>query len=195
MRKDHTEIVCIIDRSGSMAAIKNDAIGGFNTFIDNQKKLPGTASVTLVLFNDMCQTLYDNIAIDKVNQLASDNYIPACTTALLDAIGTTIDSIGKRLSMTPENDRPGKVIICILTDGQENASVSYSKSRIKEMIEHQRDKYAWEFCYLGANQDSFSEAGKIGIARGMTANFVPDSMGTQCAYSAMNLMATKYRQN
>lgn len=192
-KTNHTEIVCIIDRSGSMESIKNDAIGGFNTFLDAQKKVPGTASVSLVLFDNEYLNPIKNQDIKAVEPLTSKTFVPRGGTALLDAIGRTLNEVGARLSTTPENDRPEKVMVCILTDGQENSSREFTRPKIKEMIEHQRDKYKWEFAFLAANQDAFAEAGSMGISANMTANFTPDAAGTKRAYASLDMMATSYR--
>lgn len=193
MKANHTEIVCIIDRSGSMEAIKNDAIGGFNTFIEAQKQVPGTASISLVLFDNEYLTPITCVDIKTVEPLTDKTFVPRGSTALLDAIGRTINEIGSRLSSMQECDRPEKVMVCILTDGQENASHEFTSQKIKEMIEHQRDKYKWEFAFLAANQDAFASASTIGISKKMTANFTANSAGTRGAYINMSAMTTNYR--
>lgn len=192
-KTNHTEIICIIDRSGSMDIIRNDAIGGFNTFLESQKKLPGTASISLVLFDHEYLNPIKNQDIQSVEPLTDKTFVPRGGTALLDAIGRTLNEVGARLGSTPESDRPEKVMVCILTDGQENSSQEFSRPKIKEMIEHQREKYKWEFCFLAANQDAFAEAVNIGIDRCKTASFVADSQGTARAYASMNAITTSYR--
>ena len=157
------EIVLIIDKSGSMEAIKEDAIGGFNSFLSGQKKIDRPAKVTFVLFDDRYQLVHDGKEINKVESLTEETYVPSGTTALLDAVGQTIDRVGERLDNLPEEEKPENVIFFILTDGLENASSDYTRDRVKEMIEHQQSKYDWEFIYGGANQDAFAEAGSIGI--------------------------------
>ena len=134
-KKDFNEIICILDRSGSMASVATDAIGGFNQFLKDQKELPGEASLTVVLFDNKYELLHENTPINDVPDLNFKTYVPRGMTALLDAIGKTIDETGKRLKNTPEDQRPEKVIVSILTDGFENASCKYDKSKIKEMIE------------------------------------------------------------
>lgn len=192
-KKNFVEIVCILDRSGSMQSIATDAIGGFNTFIEEQKKVPGTASVSLVLFDNEYLNIYENKAINEVEKLTSDVFIPRGMTALLDAVGRTINSVGERLSNTPEEDRPEKVMVCILTDGLENASKEFTKDKIKEMITHQREKYNWQFAYLGANVDAFAEAGEMGISQVYTASFLASEEGTRNAYGTLNKMSSSYR--
>lgn len=141
---DHslTEIICVIDRSGSMGAIRSDAIGGFNTFLRDQQQESGTARMTLVLFDHEYEIRYDAVPLQEVEPLDTTTYVPRGTTALLDAVGRTIDDVGKRLADTDESERPAQVIIAILTDGLENASSDYSWERVSKMIEHQREKYA-----------------------------------------------------
>jgi uncharacterized protein YegL len=190
MRKNHTEIVCIVDRSGSMASIKTDAEGGFDSFIVEQKKVKGTASVTLVLFDDKYEVAYQDKDLKNVPLL---NLVPRGNTALLDAIGRTINEVGSRLASTAEKDRPGKVMVCIVTDGQENASKEFTKTKIKEMIDHQRSKYSWEFSYLGANQDAFAEANQIGIV--FANNFAPTGKGVRTAYAQSSSFTADYRNS
>jgi hypothetical protein len=194
-KKGHTEIVCILDRSGSMESIRADAIGGFNTFIEGQKKVAGTASVSLVLFDHEYSIAYSNIGLNEVKLMDSATFVPRGSTALLDAIGRTINDVGARLSNMLEDDRPEKVMVCILTDGYENCSKEFTKSKIKEMIELQRNQYNWEFSYLGANQDAFAEAGNLGISKQYTAGFVANAVGTRCAYASMDTMIGSYRTN
>ena len=163
MDTDLTEIACIVDRSGSMGSICKEAIDGFNSFLEAQKNLPGKARLTLVLFDNEYDVLCDGADIQSVKPLDKSTYVPRGTTALLDAIGRTVDDIGKRLSSTPESERPGKVIVAILTDGLENASTDYGYDQIAEIIRHQQQKYSWEFIFLAANQDAIASAGKLSI--------------------------------
>ena len=191
--KDYSEIVVIVDRSGSMQAIREDAIGGFNTFLEEQKKVPGSANLTLVLFNHEYQLVHSAVPLDNVKALDSATYIPGGTTALLDAVGRTIDDIGKRLSETADADRPNKVIVAILTDGLENASKDYKRERISEMISHQRDKYKWEFFFLAANQDAIQSGTSIGVAVANTMSFAATPDGTKTAYRGMSNSVTRSR--
>ena len=153
-----TEIICVIDRSGSMAQIRDDAIGGFNTFLAEQQKLPGQAKLTLVLFDHEFQVLHDGVDIQQVRELNHQTYTPRGTTALLDAIGHSMDLVGKRLEQIPEQQRPATVVMAILTDGQENSSKGYSHDQISSMIKHQKEVYAWEFVFLAADQEAFAVA-------------------------------------
>lgn len=165
MNKNLTEIVFILDRSGSMGLMKDDAIGGFNAFLDEQKAIPGDAKLTLVLFDHEYKLIYDGEDIQKVDRLNDETYVPRGSTALLDSIGRTVDDIGKRLSDTPEEERPGKVLVVVFTDGLENASTDYSKNKIKDTIEHQTQKYSWEFLFLGASQDSINDSKSYGFSQ------------------------------
>jgi uncharacterized protein YegL len=193
MSKIFTEIVCIIDRSGSMYAIKDDAIGGFNTFLKTQKELPGEATLTLVQFDTEYEMVHENSPLQDVPELNDSTFSPRGMTALHDAIGRTIDTVGKRLKNMPDENRPAKVIVSILTDGEENSSREFNLSTIKEMIEHQRSKYSWEFIFLGANQDAFAEAGKIGINIHDTVNFAATGAGIRSAYTHTSGTIAEYR--
>lgn len=195
MKKGYVEIISILDRSGSMSSIKDDAIGGFNNFLNEQKKLPGKASFSIILFDNEYEVLKDNIDIQDIDLLTDKTFVPRGCTALLDAVGKTINSVGDRLSKTKEEDRPEKVMVCIVTDGQENASHNFTKTKIKDMIEHQRSKYGWEFLYLGANQDSFSEASSYGISSAYTSNFKADSFGMLSGCMYLSSTVASFRSN
>jgi len=188
-----SEIVCIIDRSGSMSSIKTDAIGGFNTFLEEQKKIPGEATLTFIQFDTEYEVLHENTPLQNVPSLNEDTFQPRGMTALLDALGKTIDSVGERLKGMPEENRPDKVIFAILTDGQENSSGKYSLSQVKEKIEHQRNVYKWEFIFLAANQDAFAEGFKLGIDPKDTFNFQSTGKGTRAAYRTLSTSVAQYR--
>lgn len=180
--KDCCEIVVLMDKSGSMADTANDAIGGFNTFLKYQQDLPGEAKLTLVLFDTIYRTLYESTPIKEVKPLTNKEYFASGMTALLDAFGNTVTNLGNRLENLPESERPNKVIVCVVTDGEENSSHEYKKDQIKSMAEHQRSKYNWEFVYLGANQDAFAEGNSFGIYN--TTNYVGTKGGTYAVYSS-----------
>ncbi|MBF0242657.1 MAG: VWA domain-containing protein [Desulfamplus sp.] len=194
MKQGLSEIICIIDRSGSMETIKNDAIGGFNTFLEEQKKVPGEATLTYIQFDDEYEVVHENKPLQNVEPINDKVYMPRGTTALLDAIGKTIDSTGKRLANMPEKNRPEKVIVSILTDGEENASCQYDLAKIKDMITHQKEKYSWEFIFLAANQDAFAEAEKIGIDTKDAFNFAATGQGVREAYVDMSDSVTFMRK-
>lgn len=162
--KDETDITIILDRSGSMEALRADTIGGFNRFLADQKKLPDLARLTLVTFANSARTIYTGRPIVEACELTEETYVPGGGTALLDALGGAIDAAGAHFRAMPEAERPKRVIFVILTDGYENASHHYSRARIFEMVEHQKNRYAWDFVYLGANVDAFAEAGGMGVA-------------------------------
>jgi len=193
MEKGLSEIICIIDRSGSMGIIIDDAIGGFNHFLDEQKKLPGKAALTYVQFNSELEVIHENKPLQDVEPINKNTYNPSGTTALLDAVGETIDSTGQRLAAMPEENRPEHVIVAILTDGHENASRNYTLSKVRKMISHQKEKYSWEFIFLGANQDAFAEAAKMGIDREDSFNFHVSKEGIKKAYDDMHETVSKYR--
>ena len=195
MRENHCEIAIVLDRSGSMSSIKSDAIGGYNSFIESQKKVEGTASVSLYLFDDQYDIVYENKDIQSVSVLTEEIFIPRGMTALYDAMGKTINTLGEKFETMKESDRPSKVLVAILTDGAENKSQKFTSSKIKEMIEHQRSKYSWEFAFLAANQDAFLTGGDLGISKDMTMNFMATASGTRGAYATLNAMSTSYRTN
>lgn len=193
MKKNLTEMVFILDRSGSMSNLVSDTIGGFNSMIEQQKSEDGEAYVTTVLFDDYYELLHDHANIQDVKPMTNDEYYARGWTALLDAIGKTINSVGQRLSETPEEERPEKVIFMITTDGMENASREFSKSKIKEMIEHQQDKYSWMFMFIGANMDAISEASALGINASHAHGYTASSAGTTSLYSAVSSAITTSR--
>ncbi|MDF1826625.1 MAG: VWA domain-containing protein [Verrucomicrobiales bacterium] len=164
MNKNLTEIAYILDRSGSMNRMVKPAITGFNQFLAQQQEAPGEARLSLVLFNDRIRAPFLSTPLEEVTKLDRDSYIPRGGTALLDAIGTTVTHIGKRLANTPEAERPGQVVVAIFTDGRENSSRKYDRNQIARMIRHQQEKYSWKFLFLAANQDAIAEAAQLGIA-------------------------------
>jgi uncharacterized protein YegL len=193
MKQGLSEIICVVDRSGSMGPIKNDAIGGFNTFLQAQKELPGDAKLTLILFNQGYDIVHDGTPIKEVKNLNSKNYVPSGNTALYDAVGRAIDTVGGRLANTPEEERPEKVIVAILTDGEENSSKEYHLARINEMITHQKEVYNWEVVFLAANMDAVATAQTLGIQSKDAFNFVATGKGVRSAYVDMSRSVSAYR--
>jgi len=193
MKSGLSEIICVVDRSGSMGAIRSDAIGGFNTFLQTQKDLPGDAKFTLILFNDSYDIVYDGAPIKEVKNLISKTYVPRGNTALYDAVGRAIDTVGLRLANTPEEERPEKVIVAILTDGEENSSKEYSLQRINEMIKHQKEVYSWEVVFLAANMDAVAAAQTLGIQSKDAFSFVATGKGIRSAYKDMSRSVSQYR--
>ena len=186
MNKDLTEMVFILDRSGSMAGLETDTIGGYNSMIDKQKKEHGEATVTTVLFDDKCDIICENADINKVDHLTEREYFARGCTALLDAIGKTIAMVSERHKTAPDSQIPFKTIVTIITDGYENASCEYSLSRIKEMISYQEKEHRWEFLFLGANIDAVEVAGGFGIAAHRAATYSADSVGTRKNFEAVS---------
>lgn len=192
MNKDLTQILVIQDRSGSMQSVRRATIDGFNEFVRGQRRGPGDCRLRLIQFDHEYNLRYDT-SIREVPQLNDLNYEPRGTTALLDAIGRAVKDLGDDLNLTPEENRPGKVIVVIMTDGIENASKNYTRKRISDLITHQRDVYKWEFIFLGANMDAIQEAGDLGIARNAAMTYTASAAGTQRAYQAMNCSVLRSR--
>jgi uncharacterized protein YegL len=193
MKEGFTEIICVIDRSGSMMQLRSDAVGGMNSFLTEQKAVPGEANLTLVFFNHEYQLVYDGKSLREVPVLSDADYVPQGTTALLDAVGRAIDDVGNRLANTPEEQRPDKVLVAIMTDGLENASRDYTRARVAEMIKHQQEQYNWEFLFLAANMDAFAEAQSLNIPKMNAQNFAATRDGTRTAYNNLNQRTTAYR--
>ena len=185
MRENLTEMVFVLDRSGSMSGLAADTIGGFNELIEKQKKIEGDAyvTVTTVLFDHEYEVLHDHVALEEVAPLTDKEYFARGSTALLDAVGRTIDAVGARLAATAEEERPAHVVFVITTDGMENSSREYTAKRVRGMIEHQQQKYSWQFVFLGANMDAVSEARKLGISAKYAADFTPSHSGVRKMYS------------
>ena len=193
MRKGLTEVVFILDRSGSMSGLEADTIGGFNSMIAKQKKEEGEAYISTVLFDDTCEVLYDRVPVNKVEPMNDNQYYVRGCTALLDAIGGAIHHIGNVHKYAREEDRPEKTLFIITTDGMENSSRQYSYEKVKEMVERQKEKYGWEFLFLGANIDAIDVAGKFGIDSNRALNYVSDHKGTQLNYEVLNKTVSEFR--
>ncbi len=193
MNKHLTEIAFVLDRSGSMQSMATAAIDGFNHFLKSQQSAPGHARLTLVLFDDEYLVPQVSSPVVEVRPLTRETYVPRNSTALLDAIGRTIEELGQRLEATPEPERPGKVIVAILTDGEENASTQFTWTQIAERIRHQTAHYQWEFFFLGANQDAIATAAKMSIAPQNAATYVGDSLGQFSGSAALARKANAVR--
>mgnify|MGYP000946017714 FL=1 len=185
MRENLTEIVFIIDRSGSMNGLESDTIGGFNSMIAKQQKEEGEAIISTVLFDDETDVIHDRVPIGDVKNLTDEDYRVRGCTALLDAVGGAIDHIGKIHKYARKEDRPAKTLFVITTDGLENASRYYSFKDIKRMIERQKEKYSWEFLFLGANIDAIKVAANMGIGKDRAANYNCDETGTALNYQVL----------
>ena len=193
MKKDLTELVFILDRSGSMAGLESDTIGGYNAMLKKQKAEAGEAIVTTVLFDDDYQLLHDRIDIRGIKPITEKDYYVRGSTALLDALGRTISKIGNAQRHTSDELRAERVLFVITTDGMENASREYSYAKIRHMVERQQQKYGWEFIFLGANIDAFDTAGRMGIRADRTANYHADSVGTELNFAAVSDAVTQIR--
>lgn len=186
MKKGLTEIVFILDNSGSMEGLEKDTIGGYNSFLEKQKKLDGEAYVSTVLFNTKNQIIHDRVPIRKIEPMNEKQYCVGGGTALLDAIGGAINHIGNIHKYARKEDVPEKTIFVITTDGEENSSVDYNYAKVKKMIERQQKRYHWEFLFLGANMDAVGEAAKIGIRKDRAVNYECDEQGTSLNFISLS---------
>jgi len=186
MRKNKTELVFILDKSGSMSGLETDTIGGFNAMLKKQQKADGEAYVTTVLFNHDYELLHDRINVKGISPMTDDDYEVGGTTALLDTIGFTLQKIMNVQKRTSESERADKVLFVISTDGMENASREYTADKIKKMIQEQKEKYGWEFIFLGANIDAVTTAAQFGIEEEFAVDYHADNKGTQLNYEAIN---------
>ena len=186
MRKNLTEIVFILDRSGSMRGLEKDTIGGYNGMMDKQKKEEGEALVTTVLFDDRIEVPYDRVPLGDLPEMTEEVYFVRGCTALLDAVGTTVERIATIHKYAREEDRPEHTIFIITTDGLENASRRFTYAQVKRLIGRQQEEYGWEFIFLGANIDAVKAAGDMGIRRERAVNYRCDPVGTKLNYEAMD---------
>ena len=190
-----TEIVFILDRSGSMAGLESDTIGGFNSLIQKQKSEDGEAIISTVLFDDKSEVLYDRVPLDRIPVMTEKDYYVRGCTALLDAVGSAIHHIGIVHKYARAEDRPAKTLFIITTDGMENASRKYTYEKVKQMVQKQKEKYGWEFLFLGANIDAIGVAGRFGIDADRAVNYECDSKGTEVNYKALNKAVSQVRES
>lgn len=193
MKKDLTEIVFLLDRSGSMAGLEEDTIGGFNAFIERQNKLEEETLLTAILFDDSYEILWNGINTNNV-KLTNREYFVRGMTALLDAVGKTILDVENRLSRTSKVYQPGKVIFVITTDGMENASSEFTYKKVKELIKRQQAKYDWQFIFMGANMDAAEEADQIGISKEHAYDFEASTSGVKVMYEKVSEMVADKRK-
>lgn len=186
MKKNLTEIVFILDRSGSMSGLEADTIGGFNSMIEKQKKEAGEALISTVLFDNFSEVIHDRIPVGRVEPMTDREYYVRGCTALLDAIGGAIHHIGNIHKHAREEDVPEHTLFVITTDGMENASRRYDSETVKKMIERQKAKYSWEFLFLGANIDAVETASRFGIGADRSVNYHSDHQGTQLNYEVLS---------
>ncbi len=190
-----TEVVFILDRSGSMAGLEGDTIGGFNSTIEKQKKLDGRVLVSTVLFNDETSVIHDRVDVEEVQPLSEKDYQVGGTTALLDAIGGAIHHVGNVHKYARREDVPEHTVFIITTDGHENSSKGYTGKRVKEMIYRQREKYGWEFIFLGANIDALETAERYGIKRERAINYKNDGVGIEESFLVMHQAISRVRDS
>lgn len=188
-----TELVFILDRSGSMSGLEKDTIGGFNSMLEKQRKEPGDAVVSTVLFDNETEVIYDRVVIADVPNLTDKEYFVRGCTALLDAVGGAIHHIGNVHKYARKEDVPEKTLFIITTDGMENASRHYTYDKVRNMIERQKERYGWEFLFLGANIDAAAEAKRFGIDESMAANYHCDEVGTVLNYEVISEAITSVR--
>lgn len=184
--KNLTELVFILDRSGSMSGLEADTIGGYNSLLEKQRNEVGDAVVTTVLFDDRYEMLHDRAAIQKIKDITNKEYFARGMTALLDAIGKTIHHVRNRHKYAPDREVPAKTMVVIITDGFENASREYSLTQVKKMIARQKKRYGWEFLFLGANMDAVSTASSMGISADRAVTYEADGEGTRMNFDAVS---------
>ena len=195
MKKNLTEIVFILDRSGSMRGLEGDTIGGFNAMIEKQKKEPGEALISTILFDNESSVLHDRMPLSEIPKMTSKDYHVRGCTALVDAIGGAIHHIENIHKYARPEDVPAHTMFIITTDGQENASYKYSSETVKKMIERQKEQHGWEFLFIGANIDAVETAASFGIARNRAVNYHADSEGTQVLYETISAPISAMRSN
>lgn len=192
-KQNFAAISVIIDESGSMLHLQQDTIGGFNSFLREQKELPGEAIFSLTKFNYAPTRVYDCVPLNDVAELNADVYRPTGGTALLDAVGDAIDRMGAQLSAMKEEERPSRVVVLIITDGHENSSSQFTNDKVREMIEHQQSKYSWEFLFIGANIDAFKAGTNLGVSALNSVQYTGSSYGTQVLYNSISSGLSRVR--
>lgn len=195
MRKGLTEVVFILDRSGSMSGLEADTIGGFNSLIEKQRKEEGEALISTVLFDDQTEVIYDRVPVCKVEPMTDRQYYVRGCTALLDAVGGAIRHIANVHKYAREEDRPEKTLFVITTDGMENASRFYDYKKVRQMVEKERDRYGWEFLFLGANIDAVQTAGRFGIQADRAVNYECDRAGTALNFQVLSNTVSAVRKS
>ena len=193
MTDKHTEIVCVLDRSGSMASMGDEPIGGFNRFLEEQKELEGEAELTLVLFDDQYEVIHNGVDLKEVPELTKEIYYPRGMTALLDAVGKAVNTVDGRLNKYKDEYQPEKVIVVILTDGQENSSHEFKKEDLKKKIEELQKEKKWEFIFMGSDMESFDDARGMGLQASMCDSYQATSGGLRSGYASLGKSVTRSR--
>ena len=193
MKENLTELVFILDKSGSMHGLEADTIGGFNSLIEKQKKEDGKALVTTILFYDKIEVVHDRVDLEYIRNMTSEQYVTGGSTALLDAVGGAVSHIRKIHKYIRPEDVPAKTLFVITTDGMENASRHYTYEKVKKLIDHQKAKYSWEFIFLGANINAAETAVSMGISRDRAADYISDRAGTALNYSVISEITSAVR--
>lgn len=186
MNKEWTELVFILDRSGSMNGLESDTIGGYKSLLEKQKQQSGEAAVTTVLFDDRVEILHDRLNLREMMPITEEEYYVRGTTALLDAVGITISKTVEKLRQTPKEEQPGHTLFVITTDGMENASREYGYEQVRKMIEYQKNRYGWEFIFLGANIDAVKTAEQFGVSEDFAVDYVADGEGTSLNFNVLS---------
>ena len=194
MKNNITELVFILDRSGSMSGLESDTIGGFNSMIQKQREQDGKCYVSTFLFDNITEIVHDRVILEKVEKMTGKNYVVRGCTALFDALGDAIHHIGNIHKYARPEDVPENTIFVITTDGMENASHKYSSDEVKKLIENQKKKYGWEFMFLAANIDAVETAKSFGIDENRAVNYHADSVGTACLYDTVSEAVCSVRQ-
>ena len=193
MRRGLTELVFILDRSGSMSGLESDTIGGYNAMLEKQKKETGQAYVSTVLFDDRQDVIHDRVTLEQVNPMTEKEYFVRGCTALLDAVGGAIHHIGTVHKYARDEDRPEKTVFVVITDGMENSSRFYTYDKVRSMIEGQKEQFGWEFLFLGANMDAVKVAGRFGIRADRAVEYQCDSKGVQLNYEVLSEAVSGFR--
>lgn len=195
VKNNVTELVFILDRSGSMSGLESDTIGGFNAMIEKQKKQDGECYVSTVLFDNVSEVLHDRVKLSGIKPMTDNEYTVRGCTALIDAIGGAIHHIGNVHKYARPEDVPEHTIFVITTDGMENASHKYSSDKVKKMIERQKEQYGWEFLFIGANIDAVETAAQYGISKDRAVNYNADEIGTHILYESVSAVVGNVRAN
>jgi uncharacterized protein YegL len=193
MKEDLTDVTVVLDRSGSMQCLAGETIEAFNGFLAEQKAQAGEVTFSLVQFDDEYETVQSGVPLGSAAPLTEDTFVPRGSTALLDALGLTIDRLGARLAAIAEPDRPARVVVVLMTDGQENASRHYGKDQVTRMVREQEKRYAWTFIFLGAGLDAIAEAARLGMSVNMASGYRADGSGIAGAYRSLSRNVTRVR--